>query len=131
MQSEGSDAVESQLRKLETDLLQPAVRRSPQMLLSLLAEEFCEFGSSGRIYTRQEIIDAVLTESPIRFFVTDLSVTILAAGVALVKYRVARHNESGQMGSISLRSSLWVLRDNRWQMLFHQGTNASRDFTYG
>jgi catechol 2,3-dioxygenase-like lactoylglutathione lyase family enzyme len=27
-----------------------------------------------------------------------------------------------RQGSESLRSSLWVMRDGRWQMLFHQGT---------
>ncbi|WP_433984284.1 hypothetical protein RBB78_04370 [Tunturiibacter empetritectus] len=27
--------------------------------------------------------------------------------------------------AVSHRSSLWVFRDNRWQLLFHQGTIAS------
>ena len=26
--------------------------------------------------------------------------------------------------SVSLRSSLWVLRDSGWQILFHQGTKT-------
>jgi len=119
MSQEDADLVESQLRKLETDLLRPEVRRSREALLSLLAEEFCEFGSSGRIYTRQEIIESLQTESPVRISVTDFSVARLAAGVALVTYR------AGAGDSISLRSSLWVLRDNRWQMRFHQGTKAA------
>jgi hypothetical protein len=113
------EVVANQLRQLETDLLRPEIRHNPATLSSLLAEEFCEFGSSGRIYTRQEIIDHLATESPVYTTITDFSVTIPAEGVALVKYRAARENES------SLRSSLWVLRDDRWQMLFHQGTKAS------
>jgi len=27
----------------------------------------------------------------------------------------------------SLRSSLWVRRDNRWQMVFHQGTRLAAE----
>jgi hypothetical protein len=124
VQPKDDDSVETQLRKLETDLLQPAVRKNPEMLSALLAEEFCEFGSSGRIYTRQEIVDRLPTESPVRFSVADVSVTLIATGVALVRYQAIQHDENEQVDSISLRSSVWVLRDNRWQMLFHQGTKT-------
>jgi hypothetical protein len=125
MQQEELDLVESQLHKLETNLLESAVRGNPETLSSLLAEEFCEFGSSGRIYTRLEVIDALPRESPVRVSITDFSVTILAAGVALVRYQATRDCEPGQTGSTSLRSSLWLLRENRWQILFHQGTKIS------
>ena len=77
------------------------------------------------IYTKQEVIDALLAESPVRISVTNFSATIVAAGVALVRYQSARFGESGQMESMSFRSSLWVLRDNRWQMAFHQGTRVA------
>jgi hypothetical protein len=124
MQEEDEDLVERELRKLETGLLLPEARHSPEALSSLLAEEFREFGSSGRIYTRQEIVDSLRTESAVRISVRDFSVTRLAADAALLTYRAVRHNESGPGDSISLRSSLWVRRENRWQMLFHQGTKA-------
>ena len=106
------------LRKLETDLLRPEVRRSPEAVSSLLAEEFCEFGSSGRIYTRREVVEMLPAESAGSVSVSDFSVTSLAAGVALVRYRA----DSGN--SVSLRSSVWVMRDGRWQMVFHQGTKV-------
>ena len=121
--------VESELRQLETDLLQPEVRHNPETLSSRLADEFCEFGSSGRVYTKQEIIDALQTESPERFSVTDLTITVLAEGVALVRYRTARHATSDQRDSASLRSSVWIRRANRWQMVFHQGTKLATGAT--
>ena len=105
--------------------MRPEVRHSSETLLSLLADEFCEFGSSGRIFTRGEVIDYLQRESPRAFSIADFSVTRLAPGVALVKYQAVRRNELGQPGSRSLRSSLWVLRDGRWQLLFHQGTRIS------
>jgi hypothetical protein len=125
MQPDDAAAIESQLRQLETGLSQPAVRTSRETLSSLLAEEFCEFGSSGRIYTRQQAINALSIESPVRYTISDFSVAILTPVVALARYQAIRHTESGQMDSKSSRSSLWVLRDHRWQMLFHQGTETT------
>ena len=46
MESEHAD----HLRTLEERLLQPDVRRSAQAVASLLADEFVEFGSSGRVF---------------------------------------------------------------------------------
>jgi hypothetical protein len=125
MQPEAGNFIESQLRKLEMDLLRPEVRRNPEMLASLLAEEFREFGSSGRIYTRDEIVNLLSAESPWTFCITDFSVMMLSAGAALVTYQASRQSESLPQASKSLRSSLWVLREDRWRMLFHQGTKIS------
>jgi hypothetical protein len=49
-----ADALASHLRALETSLLQPDVRKSKQ-LVALLAEEFIEFGTSGRVYTKEDL----------------------------------------------------------------------------
>jgi glyoxylase I family protein len=47
----------------------------------------------------------------------DFAVARLGVGVALVTYRSRdpRH---------ARRSSIWVRRNGRWQMVFHQGTLA-------
>ncbi|MGA7412557.1 MAG: nuclear transport factor 2 family protein [Bryobacteraceae bacterium] len=118
-----SESIEQRLWRLETDLLTSTVRRDPEALMNLLAEEFCEFGRSGHIYSRDEIVRALQTESPRQFSVTDFSVRVLSQDAALVTY-VAHQSEPGKDPSTSLRSSLWVLRDSRWQMLFHQGTRV-------
>jgi hypothetical protein len=46
-------------------------------------------------------------------------VTPLGEGAALATYHITTTN------STSHHSSIWVQRDNRWQMLFHQGTIAA------
>jgi hypothetical protein len=115
---------EQHLSQLEEDLLQPRVRRSADAMSSLLADEFYEFGSSGHVFNKQQIIEALRMEEPAQFSVLDLRAQILAAGVALVTYRAIRRSESNQQVSESLRSSLWAMRGSRWQMLFHQGTKA-------
>jgi hypothetical protein len=105
---------------LEQQLLQPSVRRDPVTLTSLLAEDFREFGSSGRIYNRQQIIDALAAESPRTITLSDPLCQQLAEDIALLTYRSTRTIPPPP--THALRSSLWINRDNRWQMLFHQGT---------
>lgn len=54
---------EQHLRELEEKLLQPAIRRNAELAAPLLAEEFREFGSSGRIFDKQQIIAAMRNET--------------------------------------------------------------------
>jgi hypothetical protein len=106
---------------LEQQLLQPSVRRDSATLISLLAEDFREFGSSGRVYTRQQVIDALAEESPRTITLSDPLCQQLAEDIALLTYR-STGTLALNAASHALRSSLWIYRDNRWQMLFHQGT---------
>ena len=123
--SEASDSIAQQLRKLEESLLQPSMRRSPDAVAVLLTDDFCEFGSSGRIFRKEEIIAALRTEPPRQISIADFSVRNLTSETALVTYRAIRPGETDQGARTSLRSSMWVFRDGRWQMLFHQGTNIT------
>jgi hypothetical protein len=111
------------LRELEEELLLPATRRSSEALASLLTDEFREVGSSGRAYNKRQVLEALQSESLTQVSITDFRVTLLAEGVALVTYRAIRRDQLDE-ASASLRSSVWVMRDARWQMLFHQGTKA-------
>jgi hypothetical protein len=122
MSEKNNRPVEGHLQALELELLRPDGRKSPELLSSLLADDFTEFGSSGRIFRKQDIIEALRAEPPGRFSVSDLRVKILGGGVALVTYRAVTRDEANYSESASLRSSLWVINDGRWQMLFHQGT---------
>jgi hypothetical protein len=114
------------LQELELELLSPEVRQSPERLLSLLADEFREFGSSGRIFDRSEIVEALRTERRVQFSIADFRATVLGEAVVLVTYRTVQRDESDDSELASLRSSLWVLRDGRWQMVFHQGTRCGK-----
>ncbi|TDR53491.1 hypothetical protein DFP96_10479 [Listeria rocourtiae] len=50
------EKLKTQLQNLEEQLLTPKVRLSRQALREILAEEFFEIGSSGRILYREEPI---------------------------------------------------------------------------
>jgi hypothetical protein len=115
-------ALEDHLRQLEERLLQPSVRRSAEEVSELLAREFIEFGSSGRIFDKQQIIASLQTEPAVRRLLVDFNTSVLAPGIVLVTYRVIRQGTSDEPPIYSLRSSIWKLIDDRWQMVFHQGT---------
>ena len=115
---------ESLLRELEERLLQPDVRKSAKDVMDLLADEFIEFGSSGRVFDKQQIINSLQNESIeslTQRSITEFKTLVLAAGVVLVTYRVVRHL-SGEELVNSLRSSIWKLNNAHWKMIFHQGT---------
>ena len=114
--------LEDHLRQLEERLLQPNVRKSAEEVSELLAHEFIEFGSSGRIFDKQQIIASLQMEPTVRRSLVDFKTWILAPGVVLVTYRAIRQGAPGEPPIYSLRSSIWKLIDGRWQMVFHQGT---------
>lgn len=109
------------LRALEERLLQSAVRKAASAVAGLLADGFWEFGSSGRIYSKAEVIALLQREESVRLSLMDFEVKLLSASLALVTYRALRETPDGEPVQ-SWRSSLWELRDGRWQMLFYQGT---------
>jgi hypothetical protein len=110
------------LYQLEEHLLQPEVRHSRDELEKLLADEFVEFGSAGRIYNRQSIIEELGKESNAQGSITDFELVSLASNVALVTYRAVFSEGEGEPAHHSLRSSIWKLMGGTWQIVFHQGT---------
>ncbi len=108
------------IRSLEEQLLDCNVRASAESLDRLIADDFIEFGASGRTYTKPEIIAALLTDpslGPATPIVKDFRSRVLAPNVVLATYRCGQ----------SLRSSVWRLDDNGWRMVFHQGTRTSSE----
>jgi hypothetical protein len=112
------------LRYLEEQLLKPGVRTSADRVGYLLADDFVEFGSSGRVFNKRQVIEALQQEArdaARRVLLADFTVRQLASDAMLVTYRAT----SEDWGGSRLRSSIWKLIDGRWQMVFHQGTPAA------
>lgn len=112
--------VEELLIKLERRLMDPTFRKDRARVSELLAEDFREFGSSGRVWSRDDILNP--SETPqTALIVEDFSVKTIVPELAQVTYRTLR-KEPGGKPQAALRSSLWIRRGGKWQMLFHQGT---------
>ena len=117
------------LRRLEEGLLKPEVRHSPGQVGDLLSDDFIEFGSSGGVFSKQQVIEALEQEGPpdptIRLSLVDFIARKLASDVILVTYRTIQDGSSGTRQASRLRSSIWKFIEGRWQMVFHQGTPST------
>ena len=117
-----SKTVSAELLRAEMLLLDPAVRRDRPRVASLLADDFTEFGSSGRIWTRDQILDLLATEEYSPPIVEDFSCHPIAENAVLVTYRTVRINQETGRREAALRSSIWIKRSKSWIVRFHQGT---------
>lgn len=122
-----SDADRAELTRLETALWQSATRFDRAFMDSVLAEDFLEFGRSGRRYDRQAILDGTPYAIDCELPLPELELRPIAAGVVLVAY-TSRVIEDG-VTLVGRRSSLWSrAADGRWVLRFHQGTPLPEQF---
>lgn len=123
-----TDDVAATLRALEELLLDPVVRRSREKLETLLGDDFVEYGASGAIYNKEQVVSALEREHhepAVQRMARDFRISELADGVAQVTYNAVRIDEAS-IETRSLRSSIWKFKDGRWQMIFHQGTPVAQ-----
>jgi hypothetical protein len=110
------------IRELELSLLDPRVRTSKERLNELLADDFLEIGASGNRYSKQDVLELLPQEDATLRSAHQFEVREIAGDTVLVTFLVEAKNEVTGRTTRSLRSSIWKHRDDRWQMIFHQGT---------
>ena len=108
---------------LELKLLDPKIRKDKGELEALLAKDFFEFGSSGKVWSRAEIIESLQNEMAVRTNASDFAARVLGEGLMLVTYKTQRGEKQTQQ--LALRSSIWRKNKSKWQMVFHQGTKTN------
>jgi hypothetical protein len=117
------DSVQQALQALECELHQSSARADAGRLAELLHADFHEFGRSGRVYTRAEILALLTSETtPITVLAQDFKLTELGLDVYLLSYRSAHLRPDGGLLHHTNRSSIWRRTPAGWQMVFHQGT---------
>ncbi|MET8131251.1 MULTISPECIES: nuclear transport factor 2 family protein [unclassified Streptomyces] len=111
-------AIEGELR-----LLDPAVRRSADLVGALLHPDFYEFGASGRIWDRASTLAMLDAESE----TGGRSTTSRMKGVQLAADLVHLTFDTDNNGRRAHRSSLWRRTGTEWLLYFHQGTPFSSE----
>ncbi|MET9092273.1 nuclear transport factor 2 family protein [Streptomyces cyaneofuscatus] len=112
-------AIEGELR-----LLDPVVRASADLLAALLHPEFREIGTSGRLWDRESIIEALTADDAPRPGPLTAS---RMRGTQLGPDLVHLTFDTESKGLRSHRSSLWRLTGAGWRLYFHQATPFADD----
>lgn len=107
------------LAQLEASLWQAETRFDRTYMEGVLADDFVEFGRSGRRYDRAQALAAEGQRIDARLPLEDFTVSLVSVDVALVTYiSEVRYDEVLRAN----RSSVWVREEGRWRLRFHQGT---------
>jgi hypothetical protein len=108
---------------MERELHDPRTRGNPERLAELLHANFLEFGRSGAVYTRSQVLAQLPAESDSkRVHAQGFAVIELAPSVVLLTYQSADIDSSGALERHANRSSVWRREASGWRMVFHQGT---------
>jgi ribonuclease HI len=107
---------EEVVARLERELLDPAVRSDSSRVAGLLHPDFAEIGRSGRLWGRDDTLQALASEESEIVELEVLATDVVADGVILLTARTT------DVRGGTLRSSLWQRSGDRWRLRFHQGT---------
>lgn len=86
----------------------------------LLADDFFEFGRSGRIYERKKVLDAAPQTLTATLPLAEFRVRLLNKDTAQTTYNSAVEYDG--IVEYARRSSIWSRTYDRWLLRFHQGT---------
>lgn len=95
---------------------------SLETLADLIDEEFIEIGSSAVVYNKAEILQWLVGNDDSKRFGRDFQALQLAENVILLTYTSIIKDTPSSKEKLALRSSIWRLKDEKWRMVFHQGT---------
>src|SRR5213080_2241093 len=99
-----SNERDDMLFELEQRLAQVGRKLSADDASALIAEDFVEFGASGKIWSKAEIIAAMSQWAPIERMVENFSVRELSASICLVTYKVIGVTKDRRNSYFTLRS---------------------------
>lgn len=108
------------LEKLEEELWQGETRFNENYMRKVMANDFFEFGRSGRVYDLEEVLSISSEKIEAEIPLPNLQIRQLSTDVVQITYDSA----VGHLGNIQYarRSSIWSRNGETWQLRFHQGT---------
>ena len=112
------------LQRLEEELWREETRFDVSRMEEVIAEDFLEFGRSGRIYQSADTL--AVPSTPIKAVIPlpDFDARLLSEGIAQVTYNsVVTYGENIEEAR---RSSIWTWSFGGWKLRFHQGTPFCR-----
>jgi len=120
--------VPEHIRILEELLLHQDFSSSPELLESMIGDDFYEINPDGKIVERGEVVEWLLGKNPAaRWQFSSFNVVNLSDTLVLATYKARQIVPEGKSAGGSVHSSLW--REDSpgktWQLIFHQSTRIS------
>jgi hypothetical protein len=108
------------LTQLEEDMWREVMRFDRTFQEQRFAADFFEFGRSGRVYTREQIIRVDSLPINAVLPLPNLAIRLIDKNTAQVTYdSQVKYDSVVEYGK---RSSIWSRIESGWVMRFHQGT---------
>lgn len=107
-----------EIENLERELVDPKIRKDIGRIQERLFDEFVEFGSSGRVILKSDVIADANQSRMSTYQLSDFRFKLLGDSHILVAYS----SVVSPSQQVALRSSIWISENGRWQMLHHQAT---------
>jgi hypothetical protein len=119
-----SKELEEQLIAKEMDIVAAQKRRDFSAVEAVLADGFHEIGSSGRLFSKSEVLDAIQEVQIIDYAFEQFKLLPIDKGWVIVTYlaTVKRIHQGKEHWNRAYRSSIWMERDGSWLVVFHQAT---------
>ena len=84
------------IKHLEEQFIKAGTRNSPDKISRLLAEDFVEFGSSGTVYSKKMVIEALKTDLNPDINIRDFKITHLGSDAILATYIAVKNLKKDQ-----------------------------------
>ena len=108
------------LLKLEMSLWIEETRNNKEFLDKVLHEDFMEYGKSGKVFYKKDILEDTNTVINAVFPFENLKVKNISDNTYLITY-VVTIKENNELIKTN-RSSIWIGDSEFIQLIFHQGT---------
>lgn len=106
-----------EIESFERELVDPKIRKDVGRIGELLSDEFLEFGSSGKVYRKRDVLGSAKKLGTTEYRLSEFTFKMLGESHILVTYR-----STTSFQEVAHRSSIWAKENGRWQMLHHQST---------
>lgn len=111
----------NQLKILEESLWIEETRFDKSYMNNILAADFFEYGRSGKVYTREEVLSSLFQRIDAIIPLENFQIHKIDENV----YQVTYISEVGKDQLKANRSSIWLYSAGEWRLKFHQGTPIS------
>ncbi|MGN1372051.1 MAG: DUF4440 domain-containing protein [Candidatus Coprovivens sp.] len=111
------DEFEFMFYELEKSLFKKEYLNDREYLDRIFHDDYMEYGKSGLIYYKKEIVDSLFGSENRNIEIKDLTVKRLSDMYYLIHY-ISIEGEAFE----TLRTSIWVDTGDECKLLFHQGT---------